>query len=161
MFPQNYILIYEVCLSPKFNVSSNFLLSTVGLDKRLNLQVFYGRTECSVFFLLRRTTSLTVRTYPVTDRYLRQIISTYTYSHASQVEVVPKLFKKIVKVPFMMCRYWNTVWDFVYDVQLLPVRNVIKIYRNDTDCTQGPVDIRAYLTDRLDRHQPHYHPPLK
>lgn len=39
--------------------------------------------------------------------------------HSNEVEVGPHFFQEVIKVPFVMCRDWDGMWNTVDDVQLL------------------------------------------
>lgn len=42
-------------------------------------------------------------------------------SQADEMKVKPHLLQKIIKIPPVMGRDWNAVWDLVDDVQLLKI----------------------------------------
>ena len=43
------------------------------------------------------------------------------YSHPSQAEVFPHLLEKVIKVPLVVGRDWDTVRDLINDIQFLQI----------------------------------------
>ena len=41
------------------------------------------------------------------------------YSHSDQVEIVPSLLQQIIKVPLVVSRYGDSMWNTIDDVQFL------------------------------------------
>jgi len=57
---------------------------------------------------------------------------------ANKMKVIPHLLQKIIEIPSVMGRDWNTVWNFVDDVQLL-----------DGDLVDFVEDINARYVDSV------------